>query len=97
MGDRSKALRAKLCIEDVCQFDEGCGCLEAIDEAIVPLRAEIERLTARQDAIADRAYGNGILHGLKLAEAEQWDEARRIADRLIDEARRALTDSHGEG
>jgi hypothetical protein len=47
MSDQSKALRSKLCIKDkdVCRIDNGCGCLEAIDDALVPLRAEIEQLT----------------------------------------------------
>jgi hypothetical protein len=69
MSDQSKTLRSKLCIEDVCQFDEGCGCLEAIDDALVPLRAENEDLKS----------ANALLHGLV---SNRDTEIERLRDDL---------------
>lgn len=47
-------------------------------------------MTERGDAIADRAYGLGILHGLKLAEAGAWERGRSTAERLIEDGRKFL-------
>ncbi len=33
----AKNLRAKLCMDDTCKFDNGCGCLEAIKTAFLDL------------------------------------------------------------
>jgi hypothetical protein len=43
----AKAVRDKLCIDCECTFDRGCGCLDAIAEAMLAERMkERERMTA---------------------------------------------------
>jgi hypothetical protein len=42
--EKAKAVRDKLCIESECTFDRGCGCLDALTEALLSERlAQKER------------------------------------------------------
>lgn len=54
-------------------------------------------MTERDDAMTDRAYGLGLLHGLKLAGAGAWEDARAVAERLIEDGRKVLIASRADG
>lgn len=43
-----------------------------------------------RDALEQGAYALGILHGLKMADADAWDAARQQAERMLTERRQVL-------
>jgi hypothetical protein len=46
----AKTVRDKLCIDCECTFDEGCGCLDALHEALLAEREECHRIALERTA-----------------------------------------------
>lgn len=59
----AKAVRDQLCIDCVCKFDKGCGCLDAITAAIQTEREECAKVAEELATSFTASDGRGGIQG----------------------------------
>lgn len=66
----AKAVRDKLCLDCECTFDRGCGCLDALHEALLAERERAARIAKNHGIIVSndiigKACANNIAHEIR--------------------------------